>query len=149
MFSIAVHRGKNLLECRIHPLQCSAVMSSHAAFMASNRDIWSCGLWSTYHKISIYFVWQNILIEIWLLVFYDHIYTWVHPSKYLLNKIAAQRQSLRSRPKPEDAWKECQRVTDLILHFTCIMHVCLQPSLEERVDTVSETSAKKLLIMKM
>ncbi len=26
----------------------SAVMSSHAAFMASNRDIWSCGLWSTY-----------------------------------------------------------------------------------------------------
>ncbi len=31
-----------------HPLQWSAVMSSHAAFMASNRDIWSCALWSTY-----------------------------------------------------------------------------------------------------
>ncbi len=29
-----------------HPLQWSAVMSSHAAFMASNRDIWSCALWS-------------------------------------------------------------------------------------------------------
>ncbi len=28
-----------------HPLQWSAVMSSHAAFMAFNRDIWSCGLW--------------------------------------------------------------------------------------------------------
>ncbi len=40
----------DLLECRTHPLQWSAVMSSHAAFMASNRDIWSCGLWSyTFH----------------------------------------------------------------------------------------------------
>ncbi len=28
MFSIAMHRGKNLLECRTHPLQWSAVMSS-------------------------------------------------------------------------------------------------------------------------
>ncbi len=50
MFSIAIHRGKNLLEYRTNPLQWSAVMSSHAAFMASNRDIWSCGLWPyTFH----------------------------------------------------------------------------------------------------
>ncbi len=49
MFSIAMHRGKkNLLECRTHPLHWSAVMSSHAAFMASNKDIWSCGLWYIY-----------------------------------------------------------------------------------------------------
>ncbi len=67
----------------------------------------------------------------------------------LLSKNAAQCQSLRSRPKPEDGWSECQCVTDLRLHFTCIMNVCLQPSLEECVDTVSETSAKKLLIMKI
>ncbi len=41
--------GENLLECRTHLLQWS-VMSSHAAFMASNRDIWSCALWSyTFH----------------------------------------------------------------------------------------------------
>ncbi len=33
-----------------HPLHWSAVMSLHAAFMASNRDIWSCALWSyTFH----------------------------------------------------------------------------------------------------
>ncbi len=49
MFSIAMHRGKNLLECRT-ALQWSAAMSSHAAFMTSSRDIWSCGLWSyTFH----------------------------------------------------------------------------------------------------
>ncbi len=39
------------------PLQCSAVMSWHAASIASWRDIWSCGRWSkTFnlqaHKIS-------------------------------------------------------------------------------------------------
>ncbi len=34
----------------LHPLRWSAVMPSHAAFMASNRDIWSCGLLShTFH----------------------------------------------------------------------------------------------------
>ncbi len=46
MFSIAMHRGKNLLECRT-ALQWSVLtMSSHAAFIASSRDSWSCGLWS-------------------------------------------------------------------------------------------------------
>ncbi len=41
---------KHIIECRTHPLQRSAVMSPHAAFMASNRDIWSCALWSyTFH----------------------------------------------------------------------------------------------------
>ncbi len=50
IFSIAMHRGKNILECRTHPMQWSAVMPSHVAFVASNRDIWYCGLWSyTFH----------------------------------------------------------------------------------------------------
>ncbi len=42
MFSIAIHRGKNLLECCT--LQWSAVMSSHAALMASNitSDVFHC-----------------------------------------------------------------------------------------------------------
>ncbi len=48
MFSIAMHWGKK--SPWTHPLQWSVVMSSHAAFMASNWDIWSCGLWSyTFH----------------------------------------------------------------------------------------------------
>ncbi len=44
--SLARHLGKNLLVCLIHPWQCSAVMSWHAASIASRRDIWSCGRWS-------------------------------------------------------------------------------------------------------
>ncbi len=54
MFSIAMHRGKNLLECRT-ALQWSAAMSSHAAFMASSRHLI---LWS----MIIYFpppCWKN------------------------------------------------------------------------------------------
>ncbi len=48
--SLAKHLGKNLLVCLIHPWQCSAVMSWHAASIASRRDIWSCGRWSkTFH----------------------------------------------------------------------------------------------------
>ncbi len=48
MFSIAMHWGKK--SPWTHPLRWSVVMSSHAAFMASNWDIWSCGLWSyTFH----------------------------------------------------------------------------------------------------
>ncbi len=46
-FPLPCTEEKNLLEHLTHPLQWSAVMSSHAAFMASNRDIWSCALWST------------------------------------------------------------------------------------------------------
>ncbi len=42
--------GQHLLECRTHLLLGSDVMSSHAAFRASNRDIWSCALCSyTFH----------------------------------------------------------------------------------------------------
>ncbi len=45
--SLAMQRGKYLLEWRIHPLQDSAVMSSHAASMATSRAIWVCG-WRSY-----------------------------------------------------------------------------------------------------
>ena len=48
--SLAMQRGKYLLEWRIHPLQDSAVMSSHAASMAASRAIWVCGCRSyTFH----------------------------------------------------------------------------------------------------
>ncbi len=45
-----MQRGMYLLEWRIHPLQDSAVMSSHAASMATSRAIWVCGCRSyTFH----------------------------------------------------------------------------------------------------
>ncbi len=45
--SLAMQRGKNLLECLIQPLQASAVMSSHGASMAARRVICVCG-WRSY-----------------------------------------------------------------------------------------------------
>lgn len=45
--SLAMQRGKNLLECLIQPLLASAVMSSHAASMAARRVICVCG-WRSY-----------------------------------------------------------------------------------------------------
>ncbi len=45
MFSIAMHRENISLNSAPSPA-IMTVMSSHAAFMASNRDIWSCALWS-------------------------------------------------------------------------------------------------------
>jgi len=50
ILSLAMQRGKYLLEWRIHPLHDSAVMSSHAASMAASRVICACGRRSyTFH----------------------------------------------------------------------------------------------------
>ncbi len=54
--------GKNLLECRTHPLQWSAVMSSHAASMASHRDIWSCDTLHLHYQIFLVIVLWAIYI---------------------------------------------------------------------------------------
>ncbi len=86
MFSLSC-TGENLLECRTHLLQWS-VMSSHAAFMASNRDIWSCALWSyTYINKKVFLVncWSSgkyihLLIYIYI---YIYIYTHIH-TQYLV-----------------------------------------------------------------
>ncbi len=43
MSSLAIHLGKNLFACLIHPWQSSAGMSRHPAFIASKKDPWSCG----------------------------------------------------------------------------------------------------------
>lgn len=47
IFYLPMQRGKNLLECLIHPLQASTVMSSHAASIAASRVICVCG-WRSY-----------------------------------------------------------------------------------------------------
>ncbi len=66
MFSIAMHRGRNLLEWHTHPLDWSAVMSSHTAVMTSNRDVWSC---DTFHLHS-----QKMVVIVLSMIVNLHIY---------------------------------------------------------------------------
>ncbi len=58
----------SLNAARTHHLQWSAVMSSHAAFIASNRHIWFCGLWSyTLHLYSQ----KMVVIVLWAICIYS------------------------------------------------------------------------------
>ncbi len=64
MFTIAMHRGKNLLECHTHPLQwCPHMQHS----WHSNRDIWSCSLWSYAFHLHTQ---TTVVIVLWAIYIY-------------------------------------------------------------------------------
>lgn len=58
----------------------------------------------------------------WCLSFWDTIFTWVSPSKYLLSENAALSQSLQSCPVPEDSWVSASvlLIWDYTSHVLCM-----------------------------
>ncbi len=68
MFSIAMRQGKNVLECHTHPLQWSAGMSSHAAFMHPTE---TSDLVVYDHILSTSILKEMVVIVLWAIYIYD------------------------------------------------------------------------------
>ncbi len=74
MFSIAMRQGKKFLECHTHPLQWSAGMSSHAAFMHPTE---TSDLVVYDHILSTSILKEMVVIVLWAIYIYDDDEWWM------------------------------------------------------------------------